>query len=223
VDVVHNGVQAPAEYPDPAAARRALGLSPEAVVAGLYSQLVPHKGGLDFVRAAHRAAPGSPNLHFVIAGSGPGPFMARLRSACDQGPAADRIRLLPPQPGIWDLLAATDVAVLTTLWPDPLPRVVMEAMVAGLPVVAYDGGGVPEMVADGETGLIVPTGDALGLGQALASLARSGEDRKRLGSAGRRRALRDFTVARHVERMERVVNAAVSGHCGPLGSSNLGP
>ena len=53
---------------------------------------------------------------------------------------------MPPQPEIWELLAAVDMLALTTLWPDPLPRAVMEAMAVGRPVVAYDDGGVPEMV-----------------------------------------------------------------------------
>ena len=78
----------------------------------------------------------------------------RLRDAIIDGPAADRIRLVPPQPEIWPLLAAVDVAAITTLWPDPLPRVVMEAMAVGTPVAGYSGGGVPEMVVDGETGLL---------------------------------------------------------------------
>ncbi len=81
------------------------------------------------------------------------------------GRHADRIRLVPPQPEIWPLLAAVDVAAVTTLWPDPLPRVVMEAMAVGKPVVAYDGGGVPEMVVDGETGVLCASGDVDGLAE----------------------------------------------------------
>ncbi len=144
--------------PEQAAAREAFGLPVDGCVVGLFSQLVEHKGALDFVRAAHQAESENPDLWFLIAGHGPARFVERLRGAISGGPAADRIRLVPPQPEIWPLLAAVDVAAITTLWPDPLPRVVMEAMAVGKPVAGYAGGGVPEMVVDGETGSAVCAG-----------------------------------------------------------------
>ena len=122
---------------------------------------------------------------FVIAGHGPAGFVERLRGAITDGPAAERIRLVPPQPEIWPLLAAVDVAAITTLWPDPLPRVVMEAMAVGKPVGGYAGGGVPEMVVDGETGLLCAPGDVGGLAAAFGRLAGDDDLRRRMGEAGR--------------------------------------
>jgi glycosyltransferase involved in cell wall biosynthesis len=164
------------------------------------------------VRAAHLAAARDPRLHFLIAGSGRPDFVEQLRGEIASGPAAERIRLIPPQDKIWPLLAAVDVVALTTLWPDPLPRVVMEAMAVGIPVVAYDGGGVPEMVAADETGMVLPSGDVDGLGAAMLELARDEGLRRRLGDAGSRRARRLFNVDEHVDRMERsLLSAAASG------------
>jgi glycosyltransferase involved in cell wall biosynthesis len=210
VEVIHNGVDSPDRLPDRDFVRRNFGLPAEAVVFGLFSQLVAHKGAIDFVRAAHQTVSSDPHLWFLIAGHGPAPFVDKLRRAIANGPAAERIRLLPPQPEIWELLAAVEVLALTTLWPDPLPRAVMEAMAAGLPVVAYDGGGVPEMVVHGETGLLCSPGDVDGLGRALVELAGDESLRHRLGEAGRARARQFFSVKRHLDRMESVFQSAVS-------------
>jgi len=210
VEVVHNGADPPTESVDREVVRGRFDLPSEAVVVGLFSQVVAHKGSLDFVRAAHLAAANNPNLCFLIAGSGRASFVEQLRCEIAAGPAAESIRLVPPQDEVWPLLAAVDVVALTTLWPDPLPRVVMEAMAAGLPVVAYDGGGVPEMVAAGETGVVLPSGDVEGLSAAMLELAGDGELRRRLGDAGCRRAQRLFSVERHVDRMERTLLSAAA-------------
>lgn len=212
VEVIYNGVDPPPQLPDRTTAREEFSLKDEGTVVGLFSQLVEHKGTFDFVRAAHRAVTAEPTLQFLIAGSGPPAFVERVRGEIAAGPAAERIRLIPPQDEIWPLLAAVDVVALTTRWPDPLPRVVMEAMAAALPVVAYDGGGVAEMVAAGETGMVLPSGNVEDLGAAMLDLAGDEELRRRFGDAGCRRAGDLFSVERHVDRMERAFfSAAASG------------
>ena len=208
VDVVHNGVETPETMPERAAVRAAFGLPEGACVVGLFSQLVEHKGALDFVRAAHQSGLENPHLWYLIAGHGPAGFAERLQNAITKGPATDRIRLVPPQPEIWPLLAAVDVAAITTLWPDPLPRVVMEAMAVGKPVAGFSGGGVPEMVVDGETGLLCRPGDVDGLASVFGRLAEDDDLRCRMGEAGRHRARDLFSVERHVDRMEAVLRAA---------------
>jgi glycosyltransferase involved in cell wall biosynthesis len=209
VEVVHNGVDPPLEVDGRLAAQRRLGLPSDGVVFGLFSQLVEHKGASDFVRAAHRAVAENPTLAFLIAGHGPPEFTRRLHREIAGGAAAGRIRVVPPRDEIWDLLAAVDVVALTTQWPDPLPRVVMEAMSFGLPVLAYDDGGVPEMVRDGETGRLSPSGDVDGLARGMLELAEDESLRRRFGEAGRRRSRKLFSVARHIDRMETVLESVV--------------
>ena len=209
VSVVHNGVEAPHRMPDRGAARETFDLPADVCVVGLFSQLVAHKGALDFVSAANGAGARHPNLWFLIAGHGPPRFLDQLRRAIADGPASGRIRLVPPQPEIWPLLAAVDVAAVTTLWPDPLPRVVMEAMAVGRPVAGYGGGGVPEMVVDGETGILCEPGDVGGLAAGFGQLAEDQDLRLRMGEAGSIRARELFSVERHVSRMEEVLRAAV--------------
>jgi glycosyltransferase involved in cell wall biosynthesis len=211
VEVIHNGVEPPEDRVDPKTVRARFDLPPEALIVGLFSQLVAHKGAFDLVRAAHSAVSENPGLHFLIAGHGRDSFADRLRREIAVGAAAGHIHLVPPQPGIWELLAAVDMLALPTLWPDPLPRAVMEAMAAGRPVVAYENGGVSEMVIDGETGLLCRPGEVEDLSRAILELAGDEVLRKRLAEAGRKRARDLFSVALHVERMEAVLEAAASG------------
>jgi glycosyltransferase involved in cell wall biosynthesis len=85
----------------------------------------------------------------------------------------------------------------------------MEAMAAGLPVAAYRGGGVDEMVVDRETGLLVEPGDVAGLASALAGLAADPAASREMGDRGRSRAEAEFSLDRHVDGMERLFQGLV--------------
>jgi len=204
LSVVHNGVTPPAPVGDSAAARRKLGIPEEGVLVGLYGQLVVHKGPLEFIEAARIALQRAPELRFAIAGAGPESFRARVRSTLQASGVAERIHLLPPQPSGEPLIAATDVVCLATTTPDPFPRAVLEAMAAGKPVAAFDSGGTGEMVVDGTTGLIVPTGETAALAEAFVRLSADPGLRESMGRAGEQRAREEFTLSRHVDRMEEL-------------------
>jgi glycosyltransferase involved in cell wall biosynthesis len=202
LQVVHNGVVIPAGPRDRDAARDALGLPREGFLIGMFGQLLPHKGGPQFIAAARAALDRHPGLRFVLAGPGPASHLRALRAAI--GPATGRIHLLPPQPTAENLLAAFDAACLPTLTPDPFPRSVLEAMASSLPVVAFRGGGVDEMVREGETGLLVDSGDVKGLSAAFSRLGDDPATGETMGRAGRLRAEREFSLDRHLDRMERL-------------------
>jgi glycosyltransferase involved in cell wall biosynthesis len=109
------------------------------------------------------------------------------------------------------LLASADVFVLSSL-SEGMPISILEAMAAGLPVVATAVGGVPELVVDGETGLLVPPGNAEALEAAVRKVVEDGALRRRMGVAGRRRALDRFDLpafrTAHVELYHRLLTAA---------------
>ena len=105
-----------------------------------------------------------------------------------------------------EILAACDVFVLPSLW-EGLPNVVLEAMALGLAVVATRVGGVPEIVIDGETGLLVPPGEPETLAEALVRLLRDPDLRSRMGRAGRRRVEQRFSASQMVCETEALYEA----------------
>jgi glycosyltransferase involved in cell wall biosynthesis len=210
VTVVRNGVDVPVDPPEPVAARTALGLPPDGVLVGFLGGMAVHKGALDLVEAAERALTGAPQLGVVMATFGPPDRVEAVRGRLAASSARDRIQLIPPVDDVFGLLAAVDVVAFSSVWPDSLPRVVMEAMAAGRPVVAYRTGGVPEMVADGETGILVEPGDVDGLARGLVELARDEELRRRMGEAAAVRARTELSVAKHVDAMERLLLEAAA-------------
>jgi glycosyltransferase involved in cell wall biosynthesis len=98
-------------------------------------------------------------------------------------------------------------AVLPSVWPDPCPTTVLEAMASGRPVVTTHMGGIIDMVTDGESGLVVAPGDAVSLAAAIRSLLDDGDLRSRLAVGARDRA-RSFTVSAVVDRLEDVYRRA---------------
>ena len=124
---------------------------------------------------------------------GEGPLRAAIaEEVCSRG-LESRIELLGTRGDVPELLASADVFVLSSR-SEGFPVSILEAMAVGLPVVATDVGGVAEAVLDGETGLLVPPGDGRALSAALERLLRDDALRRRLGDAGRERALREFDV-----------------------------
>lgn len=115
-----------------------------------------------------------------------------------------------PHEAVVDLFRSARVVVVPSVWADPCPTVVLEAMAAGRPVVAAASGGILDMVVDGSTGRLVPPGDAPALAEALASVLRDPDAAAAFGVAGRDRA-RQFTVNSVVERLEQMYGDAIAG------------
>jgi glycosyltransferase involved in cell wall biosynthesis len=127
---------------------------------------------------------------------GDGPDLAEVAAAVEARGLSDRVELLGARNNVADLLARSDVFVLSSL-SEGFPISILEAMAAGLPVVATDVGGAAEAVTDGETGMLVPAADPEALAGALEQLVADVDLRRRLGAAGRARALRLFDAPRY--------------------------
>jgi glycosyltransferase involved in cell wall biosynthesis len=130
----------------------------------------------------------------VLVGDGPG--LAEVAATAEARGLSDRVEFLGAQGNVAELLACSDVFVLSSR-SEGFPVSVLEAMAAGLPVVATDVGGVAEAVTDGETGILVPAADPQALAGALEDLVADAELRRRLGAAGRARALHLFDAPRY--------------------------
>src|SRR5205807_9503285 len=122
---------------------------------------------------------------------GDGPDRPAIEEALRRHDLTDRVELAGERNDVPELLAAADVFVLSSR-SEGLPVSVLEAMAAELPVVATAVGGLPELVVEGETGFLVPPGDARALGAALGRLLADAELCRRLGEAGRRRVEAGF-------------------------------
>jgi sugar transferase (PEP-CTERM/EpsH1 system associated) len=198
VSVIHNGIEPPPEAPtrEERAARRAeLGLSPFDLVIGTVGALRPVKDHSMLLQAFARVLRDLPGARLVLVGNGP--------SRADLEAEAARLGLGPAvQFTGWrsdasTLLPLMDVFALSSL-SEGISLAVLEAMAAGLPVVATRVGGNPEIVEDGVNGLLVPASDPQAMAQALLGLARDPRRRQALGAGGRVRASA-FTLARMVE------------------------
>lgn len=136
-----------------------------------------------------------PNCQALFVGDGP------LRSAAQRWAArnglADRVWFTGTRRDIPNILAASDIFVLASRW-EGSPLVIIEAMLAGLPVVATDVGGVCELVEHGITGFLVPAGDVDALAEALRKLLEDKSLQRKMGEAGRARALERFTLDRMI-------------------------
>ena len=139
------------------------------------------------------------NCRFVVIGDGEqGPALQRMIA---QRGLEDRVTLLGPRLDVPRILALADLFVLPSV-SEGMPIAIMEAMALGLPVVATAVGGVPELVVDGETGLLVPPRDPAALADAIRRVIDDEGDRKRLGEAGRARVRTFFTDAVMAQRTD---------------------
>jgi glycosyltransferase involved in cell wall biosynthesis len=129
-----------------------------------------------------------------------GSYERELREEAERLGVADRVVFAGQRDDVPGLLAGCDVVCLPSSV-EGLPLVVLEAMAQGRPVVATAVGGTPELVVDGETGLLVPPGDAVALAGALGKVLRDPGLARRLGEAGRRRVHASFSLAAMTERV----------------------
>jgi glycosyltransferase involved in cell wall biosynthesis len=181
------------------------GIPADAPLALAVGRLIEQKDHATLLRAFARVRERQPDARLAILGGGP--LEAETRSRADSLGLAEAVTL-PGRTEIRDWLARADVFVHTSRW-EGFGIVLLEAMLAGLPVVATRVSAVPEVVADGETGALVEAGDAEGVARELAALLADPELRRRLGDAGRERARTEFSVAQMAERTIEVYRAAV--------------
>lgn len=199
---VHEGIDVERiTHTEPASVHAELWLPAHAPIVGSIGALVEHKGHRHLIDAAALVVRDVPDARFVVFGEGP------LRPALEQ-----QIRHLHLEKHVFlpgfraDVIAflkGFDVFVMSSEM-EGLGTSILDAMAAGKAVIGTRTGGIPEVVDDGVTGLVVPPGDAPALAGAIAELLRDRETRERLAAAGWARVRERFTVERMVEQTRRV-------------------
>jgi glycosyltransferase involved in cell wall biosynthesis len=197
--LIPNGVPTDEYAPDPdtrAQWRQAHGIEPYATVLVHVGRFAPPKNHALLIEAFAQVRSDAP-LYLLLVGGG------ELENAVREQVAGlglqGRVRFLGVRADVADILRASDVFVLSSRV-EGNPMSVMEAMAAGLPVVSTAVGGVPELVREGVTGLLVPSEDAGALAQAMQALVDDPVRRQAMGAAARQHAVAHFDI-RHTVRM----------------------
>ena len=203
--------------------RKELGLDAEVVIFGSQGRILPRKGYVEMVRAAKGALDQLSEVergrvHFAILGDTPEDIhpdhLVQCKDLARELGIEKKVTFLGFREDVRAYVADFDVAVVPSVYADPLPRAVIESMAFGLPVLAFDVGGVAEMLADGETGTLVAADppDVKGLATQFVRYLRDPGLRERQGRAARARVEAQFDARVHAERIQQeIVRAA-----GPL-------
>lgn len=185
-----------------------LGIPPPSRVVVAVGRLDRQKGLQFLVDAAGEMSRGLDDVHFLIVGEGPD-RTALLRRVSERGLSA-RVHFAGWRADVPRILRSATCLVLPSLW-EGMPNVVLEAMAAGLPVVATRVEGVEELIVPGETGLLVPAASATELAEALKAVLRDAEQARRLGQAGQQRAIALFSWERMAARYDQLYQRIVDG------------
>lgn len=211
---VYNGLDLAGRFrPRPATGRlhAQFGLPSRARLVGIVGQLTPWKGQHVFLRAAGLLHGDRPEAVFVIVGAplfGDHRYQEQLNTIAREMGIEGSVVFAGRRDDIPEVLAELEIVVHASILPDPLPTVLLEAGACAKPVVATACGGVPEIVDDGETGLLVPPGDSEAMSAALDRLLADHERAAAIGEAARRLVEQRFGLdgfARGVERIYREV------------------
>jgi glycosyltransferase involved in cell wall biosynthesis len=209
--VVHNGISLTAQtsLPDPAF-RKSLGLEGGHFVVGMVANLNRPVKGVDyFLEAMPLILAEVPEARFLIVGGGQLEAALRAR-ACNLG-LREQVVFSGYQASTTRYYSVMDVSALTSL-SEGISITLLESMSHGLPVVATNVGGNPELVLDGITGLLVPPRDPPRFAAAIVSLARRPDLRRAFGTAARRRVEQHFGLPDVASRYTAVYEGLVSSH-----------
>jgi glycosyltransferase involved in cell wall biosynthesis len=204
IDVIPNGIDFGVFGRNRAAAdlRKILKIPPGAKTVGMIANLVPVKDHAVLLAAVPRVVARFPQTRFLLIGDGP--LRGRLEAEAEARGISGSVHFLGYRSDVEELIPLFDVSVLCSKV-EVHPISLIESMACGVPVVAPDVGGIPEIVQKGETGLLVPQGDTAALADALISLLADPSLAAFMGDRGRRSALRRFSMEGMVRSFEALL------------------
>lgn len=212
VRVIPNGVDVERFRPQPPnpALRTALGLPPGAPVVGIVAALRPEKNHTLFLQAAAKLLAEIPQAHFLIVGDGPA-RQALEKTTAELG-LAPAVHFLGTRSDIPEILALCDVFVLSSHM-EANPVSILEAAACGKPVVATRVGSVPETVHEGNTGYLVPPGDAAAMADRILCLLRNPRQARAMGQRARQHVCAHWSIQRMIEGYEELLAGIYSAKC----------
>lgn len=183
--------------------RAELGIPADAPVVGTITRLMEQKAPLDFLAAARRLVEADPEVHVVMVGDGP--MWDQVAAAAVGIP---RLHLLGFRADVPDMLAMLDVVAFSSLW-EGLGRALTEAVLAGKPVVATAVNGVPDLVADGETGYLTSAGRPDELADRILDVLARPDRGAAMGAAGASRVAGRYDVDEMVAGLDQLYQEAL--------------
>ncbi len=174
---------------------------------GIVGRLTRWKGQHVFLRAAAIVRVQVPDAKFQIVGAalfGEENYERELRALATELGLSEAVEWLGFRRDVPQVVARMDALVHASTTGEPFGQVLIEGMAASRPVIATEGGGVPEIVLDGETGLLVAMGEVEPLADAMLRLWRDPERARMMGGLGRLRVQSEFTIEATARRVERV-------------------
>jgi glycosyltransferase involved in cell wall biosynthesis len=203
ISIIHSGVELN-RYHITAKKRqqkkKELGISPDSLVVGFVGWLIPIKGVTYLIKAMAEVVQRHPNSLLVLVG----------KEQVENLGLADNVRFLGWRPDVDEIMGCFDIFVLPSL-NEGMGRVLVEAMSAGLPIVASRVGGIPDLVKHGENGLLVPPADAGALERAISDLLSDKARRKHMGETGKRMC-RPYSVEAMVEKIDNLYSRLLGEH-----------
>lgn len=185
--------------PDPTGLAAELGVATEGPIVGTVGRMVPRKGHRDLLDAWEIVLETHPDAHLLLVGDGP--EMGNLKARAEAAGIAGSVSFPGIRTETPELLALMDVFAFPSHW-EGLPGALIEAMAAGVPIVATDVAGNEELIEDGKTGLLVPGEHPPSLARSIGALLYDPDRAAELGRAAREEAHRRFTTDRLIADME---------------------
>jgi glycosyltransferase involved in cell wall biosynthesis len=186
----------------PADVRADLGVAPDARLIGIVGNIKPWKGQEVVLRAMGLLREEFPDLACVLIGDASpnaAAYREQMVALTRELGIASRVHITGFRNDVPNYINALDIQVHASIDPEPFGRVLLEAMALSKPLVASNGGAVPEIVVHGHTGLLFEPGDPAALAAALRTLLADRSRASGMGAAGRARLLAEFTIRRNLE------------------------
>jgi len=208
ITVVHNGVDLSCyQLIDVNEAKAKMGYDPNTPLFGVFGRLAPEKGQRVAIETMFLVRNEIPNARLVIAGQGP--EQESLRTCAEALGVADQVQFAGFVQDVRQLMSACDIVIVPSLR-EGFGLVAVEAMALGRPVVASATGGLPEVVVQSETGILVAPNDPNAIAQALVDLMQDSALRTHLGAAGRRRVEEHFDLTKQCQAILSVLKSPLA-------------
>ena len=196
--------------------KKEFSIPPEVPVIGCVGRIEHWKGQDVFVKAAAEVLDSFPETRFLIVGGivegrGRETYSIQLKTLARELNIEDKIIFAGHRSDVSDVMKSFDIFIHSSITPDPLPGVVMEAMCCSRPVIGANAGGVPEEVADGITGMLYPPGDHKQMAEKIIRLLEHPKFARQMGEAGKKRVEEVFNKKTLCTRIENVYREMVLG------------